>query len=554
MLTYKPRCEIANQRAEIYKTGEIKRDSRTICSAYKATVLTLCLVVLAHVITGCGGGSGENVKTSTPAQVSVTTPASEPTADTEAPTVPQNLTATATNPTQVNLVWDASTDLGGGVVAGYVVWRDNAKVWGGVGITGTSFIDTGAEPGTSYIYRVVAFDNASPRNSSANSNLASVTTPSSSVVCNGVDILPSYDAAALISANPEGTTFCFKAGTHFLSAPIQTHSNDKYIGESGAILDGQDAITHAFFGRGDDQRDVTIRGFVIQNFHSIYEDFNTRNTIRSGNNWTVENNEIRYNYETGIHVNRGMILRNNNIHHNGRYGITGGPGIAQNILIDGNEIAYNNSRDLPWATAGTAKVVGSAEGATGLTWTNNWIHHNNGHGLHHDYNAGPDIEIAFNRIEDNLGSGIQHEGSWGADIHNNVIINSAKLFIGKSCGFGGQIRILNSSDVNIYNNYVESTEGGNGICLRDATLEKTPPASVTINNVSVIGNTVKLIGSAQTGVVGPDADAYNRDKNFFDLNTYYVPDPDSGNNWTYYITRAEWQAKGQDLGSVFLEW
>ena len=40
-------------------------------------------------------------------------------ADTARPTAPGNLTAMAPEPTQINLSWIASTDLGGGVVAGY---------------------------------------------------------------------------------------------------------------------------------------------------------------------------------------------------------------------------------------------------------------------------------------------------------------------------------------------------------------------------------------------------------------------------------------------------
>ena len=268
----------------------------------------------------------------------------------------------------------------------------------------------------------------------------------------------------------------------------------------------------------------------------------------------MENNEIRNNYDTGIMIGKNTILRNNYIHHNGRYGLTVGPGLNQNILIDGNEIAYNNTRSLPWKTAGTAKVVGSDIGATGLRWINNWIHHNDGHGLHHDFNVGPNIEIAFNRIEGNEGGGIQHEASWGVDVHDNVFINNGREFRHKSCAHGGQIRLLNSSNVHIHANHVESTEVSNGICLTDANHGHRAPASTTIRNVRIVDNTIKLIGTGSTGLVGFNAEVDNRAKNFFNRNTYYVPDPILGRHWTGALTRGEWQATGQDPNSQFRAW
>lgn len=105
--------------------------------------------------------------------VNVTTPA-VPT-DTIAPTVPQNLAATAVSATQINLAWDASTDSGGGVVAGYHIHRNGVQV---ASVTGTSYSDTGLTGNTLYSYAVSAFDNAAPANESAQSSPpVSVTTP-----------------------------------------------------------------------------------------------------------------------------------------------------------------------------------------------------------------------------------------------------------------------------------------------------------------------------------------------------------------------------------------
>jgi hypothetical protein len=84
-----------------------------------------------------------------------------------APTVPENLSGSATGTTEISLTWDASSDLGGGSVAGYSVYRD------GVGIattTVTSYNDTGLTPATSYAYTVSAYDDATPANESDQSS------------------------------------------------------------------------------------------------------------------------------------------------------------------------------------------------------------------------------------------------------------------------------------------------------------------------------------------------------------------------------------------------
>jgi chitodextrinase len=92
-----------------------------------------------------------------------------PSGDTEAPSVPQNLIATAVSSAQIDLSWDASTD--NVAVTGYNVYRDNALV--DTSPT-NSYSDSGRDPGTEYEYEVSAFDAAS--NESARSAPASATT------------------------------------------------------------------------------------------------------------------------------------------------------------------------------------------------------------------------------------------------------------------------------------------------------------------------------------------------------------------------------------------
>jgi chitodextrinase len=82
--------------------------------------------------------------------------------DKQAPTVPGNLTGTA-SVTTANLSWSASTDNVG--VEGYIVYKDGVKVSIS---TGTSYIVSGLLQNTEYTFTVTAFDDAG--NESAVSN------------------------------------------------------------------------------------------------------------------------------------------------------------------------------------------------------------------------------------------------------------------------------------------------------------------------------------------------------------------------------------------------
>ncbi|RCX21658.1 glycosidase [Fontibacillus phaseoli] len=89
--------------------------------------------------------------------------------DTEAPSVPQNVSATASSSSSASITWSASSD--NVAVTGYEVYRDGVKV----GTTATtSYTDTGLAANTSYSYTVKAYDAAG--NLSAFSAAALVTT------------------------------------------------------------------------------------------------------------------------------------------------------------------------------------------------------------------------------------------------------------------------------------------------------------------------------------------------------------------------------------------
>ena len=97
------------------------------------------------------------------------TAANATTPDTQAPTVPANLTAVAVSSTQINLSWTASTDDVG--VTSYKIYRNTAQI---AAPAGTIYSDTGLMGSTLYSYTVSACDAAN--NCSAQSSAVYDTT------------------------------------------------------------------------------------------------------------------------------------------------------------------------------------------------------------------------------------------------------------------------------------------------------------------------------------------------------------------------------------------
>ncbi len=89
------------------------------------------------------------------------------------PTTPGNVNAGATSSSSVQVTWSASTEAGG-TVRSYDVYRNGAQI-GAVNAPSTSFTDTGAQPGMTYTYSVIAVDAAGHRSGPGTSG--PVTTP-----------------------------------------------------------------------------------------------------------------------------------------------------------------------------------------------------------------------------------------------------------------------------------------------------------------------------------------------------------------------------------------
>jgi hypothetical protein len=153
-------------------------------------------------------------------------------------------------------------------------------------------------------------------------------------------------------------------------------------------------------------------------------------------------------------------VRGNYLHHNGHVGVNAGGGA--NILIESNEISYNNYTrvDPGWGGAGTKFYL-----SDNLQVIGNYVHHNLGHGLWTDIDNTNTL-YEGNWVWWNEHNGIEHEVSYNViirdnDVRYNGINNDVWLF-------GSQILIYNSSDGEIYNNTIiisSQDYPGNGISI-----------------------------------------------------------------------------------------
>jgi hypothetical protein len=372
--------------------------------------------------------------------------------------------------------------------------------------------------------------------------------------CSGVTVVPTSDIQALLNLYPSGTTFCFQTGTYVLKSKVVPKSYDSLIGMPGAVLTGLDTYAAGIKGYGGSagNHDVTVRGFIVEHFLNDWSDIGFRAPISAGDNWIIENNVIRGNSLAGVSINPGSIVRGNKINYNGRLGIVGGP--VSGLLIEGNEIAFNNTGSYAVSVeAGGTKIFGGTAGSSNVVFRGNWVHDNTGMGLWIDTNV-RNVTFESNTIENNSSGGIFYETSFDAVIRNNVVRNNAAEFAGKSCYWGAQIHLNDSQNVEIYGNTVESSDGSNGICAVD--IDRTTPGSAKVANLYVHDNVVNVRLTGTTGLAGRpssyDASANNR----FTNNTYYVTDT-SKKAWawsTYPVTWSQWHGYGNDVTGSLLIW
>jgi parallel beta-helix repeat protein len=360
--------------------------------------------------------------------------------------------------------------------------------------------------------------------------------PQSSITCpaGSVNLSPGDPLPETVGSFPNGTTFCLRAGVHYVTSAIVPKTGDVFVGEYGAVLDGSrwsttDMTQAAFRAHNQDIDYVTIRNLVIRNMpqkgiHAFWY---------MSDHWTVEYNEIASSGHTGIVIPRYSLIRNNYIHHNTSGGYIGQE--ADNSTLEGNEIAYN----------GWEQKVGET---SNVTFRNNFVHHNVGTGIWFDSNNTGGL-VEGNRVEDNGAMGVFYEISLDGVIRNNTFRRNSDTAVMLSV----------SKNVEIYNNTFEYNFRSIQYFLRCPSLGGATNFDLTNNsahdNTIVVGTQSNVFASIFTYTLCTSdqvAPYLNGSKNLtFSRNTYHVPT----NGWYWFwgsTTKlwSEWQALGQDAGGT----
>lgn len=144
---------------------------------------------------------------------SATTPA-----DTTAPSVPSP-SVTAASSTQLNVSWTSSADTGGAGLAGYKLERCQGLGCSGfsqiatLGSTTNTYSDSDRAANTTYVYRIRAYDSASPANHSAySSSVGGTTLPDTTIPTNPSGLSASVISGSRIDLSWTGSTDSGGAG------------------------------------------------------------------------------------------------------------------------------------------------------------------------------------------------------------------------------------------------------------------------------------------------------------------------------------------------------
>ena len=372
--------------------------------------------------------------------------------------------------------------------------------------------------------------------------------PRATITCpaGAVDITPGQYIQGLVDLYPGTTTFCLRAGVHYLTSSITPKTGNTFVGEYGAILDGTNWSTTnstqaAFRAHNQDIDYVTIRNLVIRNMPQK----GIQAYYWMADHWTIESNEIAAN-KTGIVFPNNSMVRNNYIHHN--YGdpssadasLRGGGYVgyyATHTTFENNEISYNGKEQ---------KVMESV----GVTFRNNLVHHNQADGIWFD-GGNPDALIEGNQVEDNARNGIFYEASNGTIIRNNTIRRNGDT----------GVFVSTSQNAQIYSNTLENNFRAITYFV-DCGAVADPTRSLDLANNVAHDNSIR---------VGPQAGAFGSgfsytasctsaqvatytggSKNLtFSHNTYSVPSVGGWYwFWAQWMQWSQWQAVGKDVDGI----
>ncbi len=353
--------------------------------------------------------------------------------DTQTPSVPANLTATAISSSQINLTWTASTDNVG--VTGYRIYRGGTQI-------GTSAVNnysnTGLSPSTSYSYTVAAYDAAG--NVSGQSSSASATT----------------------LAAPTATTYYISttgndSNSGTLASPWKT------IQKAANMMVAGDTV---YIRAGTYKEQVVPARSGISGNYITYKNYNSEAvTINAAG------------HDSGIYINGrayiqiiGLKIVGDRANAVGTYAGIWVVDNSNNIILDGIEATKNRFG---------IYLQGMTNPLSYVTVKNCLLHDNAIHGLWvaelaYDITIGPSNKIYNNQGEEEGAFGIECGTEYGGLFANGP--RRVKIFDNEVYGNHMQgIRTWNAAYVWIHDNIIHDN-GATGIQLEDGT------ANVVIEN------------------------------------------------------------------------
>jgi hypothetical protein len=383
----------------------------------------------------------------------------------------------------------------------------------------------------------------------------------------GIAILPGQSIQSFVDANPTGTTFILKTGTHVRQTVVPKDSMT-FVGEVGTIMDGQNVTQFAFKGYNGSRwiNNVAIKNLAITNYAppsqngAIYGGDDTTNSTTA---WTLDTIDVGYSGNLGVRIGNGMRVLNSKLHHCNTINIGG---VGNGVLIDGVESSYGNpnlANDPGFESGGTKFVLTDS-----LIVRNSFFHHNGGVGLWLDI-SNANFILENNRVEDNVREGIVNEIGFAGIIRNNTVRRNGwptDPYRANGWLWDAGIGIHASAGVEVYGNILD--ENFNGIVIiqqpRDVAHGDVyaPTGGYIAQNNYIHDNTIYQrtpapggdggASGAATDIIGGDALFTSRNNRWVN-NTYYLGTtnvrPFAWMNG--FRTAAEWKAFGQDASGSF---